>query len=105
MSSHPFYKTTAWRHLRTWHLSREPLCRRCRDEGRLTAATVVHHLRPHRGDWDLFRDPSNLASSCKRCHDSTEQGIEARGYDKRIGEDGWPADERHPFNRIRRRQS
>lgn len=99
MSSHPFYKSRTWRHLRASHLSREPLCRRCRAEGRLTAATVVHHLTAHKGDWHLFTDPGNLASSCKRCHDATEQSIEARGYDRQVGEDGWPADDRHPFNR------
>lgn len=98
MASHPWYKTRLWQDLRAVHLAREPLCRRCKTEGRLTPACVVHHVRPHRGDWTLFKDPSNLASSCKRCHDSTEQSIERRGYDKAVGEDGWPIDEKHPFN-------
>lgn len=99
MASHPWYKTTFWRDLRLVHLGREPLCRRCKEEGRLTEATVVHHVRPHKGDWNLFRDGSNLASSCKRCHDSIEQSIEARGFDRTVGEDGWPVDVKHPFNR------
>jgi 5-methylcytosine-specific restriction endonuclease McrA len=94
------YKTRLWRNLRRIHLDRYPLCARCRVEGRLVAATVVHHLKPHRGDMVLFNDPRNLASSCKPCHDRVEQGIESRGYDKAVGLDGWPIDDGHPFNTV-----
>lgn len=101
MANHPWYGLAIWRnHLRPVQLSKQPLCERClRDHGRVTEATVVHHLKPHKGDWELFTDPDNLASSCKRCHDSTEQSIERRGYDIRIGDDGWPVDPNHPFNK------
>lgn len=95
--AHPWYKTKVWLQLRRIHLDREPLCRRCKGEGRLTAATVVHHVKPHKGDWTAFNDPANLASSCASCHNSVEQSIEARGFDRAVGEDGWPVDERHPL--------
>jgi 5-methylcytosine-specific restriction endonuclease McrA len=71
---------------------------RCHREGRIAAANVVHHVKPHRGDWRLFADPANWESLCKKCHDSAEQSVERRGYDKGVGEDGWPADARHPLN-------
>jgi 5-methylcytosine-specific restriction protein A len=41
----------------------------CLDEGRARMATVVDHIRPHRGDAALFWDPSNWQPLCKRHHD------------------------------------
>ena len=35
------------------------MCVRCKDEERLVKATVVDHIRPHRGDKELFWDKSN----------------------------------------------
>ena len=87
------YKTRTWRLGRVAHLERYPLCARCSG-----AATVVHHIRAHRGSWTLFADPSNWRSLCKRCHDSIEQSVERRGFDKAVGEDGWPVDDKHPLN-------
>lgn len=62
-----------WERLRRMHLARDPLCVFCRQLGRATAATVVDHIRPHRGDRALLLDADNLQSLCKRCHDSTKQ--------------------------------
>lgn len=34
-------------------------------------ASVVDHIIPHKGKQDpLFRDPKNLRSLCKPCHDA-----------------------------------
>jgi len=41
----------------------------CLDEGRARLATVVDHIRPHRGDAALFWDPSNWQPLCKEHHD------------------------------------
>ena len=51
-------------------MAEKPL-RPCRHAGcpELTRATVVDHIRPHRGDWALFVDPANHQSLCKRHHD------------------------------------
>nr|WP_246301248.1 HNH endonuclease [Rhizobium rhizolycopersici] len=76
----------------------EPLCRTCSKRGHITVATVVDHITEHKGDRDLFFAFSNTQSLCAPCHDSEKQSIEARGYDKAIGEDGWPIDEAHPAN-------
>jgi len=34
-----------------------------------TAATVVDHVTPHKGDKVLFWDRLNWQALCKRCHD------------------------------------
>lgn len=36
--------------------------------GRRTYATVVDHIKPHRGDWGLFTDENNLQSLCEHHH-------------------------------------
>lgn len=58
-----------WRAASKRHLQREPLCQMyCKDQGRVTAAEVVDHIIPHKGDWDLFWDRSNWQSGCAACH-------------------------------------
>lgn len=85
------YNTAQWKALRLSQLMREPLCKRCSDRGKIVPATVAHHKVSHKGDTTLFFDPSNLASSCKDCHDVDEQRIERGGQARRdVDEDGWP---------------
>ncbi len=93
------YKTRQWRHLRAGILDRAAVCCRCLDRGIVVAATVVNHIRPHRGDLDLFFDRDNLQAVCKPCHDGPIQKAEGRGYSTEIGADGWPTDPLHPTNR------
>jgi hypothetical protein len=94
-----WYKLARWFALRLAQLTKQPLCERCLAQGKVTAATVAHHKREHKGDPILFWDPANLASSCKRHHDSDEQQIERIGYSTAVGVDGWPVDPNHPCNR------
>lgn len=91
------YKKQLWRKGRLVHLMEQPLCQRCAREGRIREASVVHHIEAHRGDWLLFSNPGNWESLCKSCHDSIEQSIEARGYDRTVATDGWPQDKTHPL--------
>lgn len=58
-----------WRAERALFLKRNPLCAQCRRTGRLTPATIVDHIVPHRGDMKLFWDRSNWQPLCKSCHD------------------------------------
>ena len=52
-----------WR-IRSKHfLQRNPLCRMCEKEGKLTVASVVDHIVPHKGDPGLFNDVRQLAGS------------------------------------------
>lgn len=43
----------------------------CKHSGcpKLKKATVVDHIKPHRGDKILFWDESNWQALCKQCHD------------------------------------
>ena len=79
---HGWYSLPVWTEdLRPAQLLREPFCRECAKRGIRTRATVVDHVRPHRGDWALFIDPANHQSLCKHCHDrktALEQAEERR---------------------------
>ncbi|TQR29405.1 HNH endonuclease [Brevibacillus brevis] len=57
-----------WRKARTHFLSLNPLCVHCRIEGKAMAATVVDHIKPHKGDKILFWDRTNWQALCASCH-------------------------------------
>lgn len=61
--------TYRWQKARVRFLSANPLCAYCQREGRITAATVVDHRIPHRGDADLFWDETNWQALCATHHD------------------------------------
>ena len=93
-----WYNRKEWKAARRAQLSRQPLCERCLQAGHITAATVVNHRKPHKGNWSLFIDPDNHESVCAPHHDTLIQREEARGYT--IGSDisGRPLDPGHPWN-------
>ena len=67
---HGWYLLPIWtKRLRPEQLMREPFCRECARLGARTPATVVDHIRPFRGDWQLFVNPANHQSLCKHHHD------------------------------------
>lgn len=61
--------TSAWEKARAAYLMQHPLCKHCDEQGKVTAASVVDHVVPHRGDRTLFWDSGNWQPLCKRCHD------------------------------------
>lgn len=95
-------KTTAergyggrWQRARQTFLSRPDnvLCRMCSEQGLIQPATVVDHIKPHRGDQALFWDTANWQPLCKRCHDGRKQAQDKGGQGaRRIGMDGLPVD-------------
>lgn len=89
-----------WQRYRKHFLAAHPLCVYCKKQNRLTPATVVDHIVPHKGDQSLFLDASNHQPLCKQHHDSAKACEEARGYSSEVGADGWPVDPRHPSNRV-----
>jgi 5-methylcytosine-specific restriction endonuclease McrA len=97
------YKTSAWQSLRDTQLSLHPLCLFCAANGRATIATVVDHIRPHRGDPSAFFDINNIQSLCDaypwRCHSVVKQEQERIGYSSEVGLDGWPIDAAHRSNK------
>lgn len=58
-----------WREARKLYLQQHPLCVKCLEEKKITPATVVDHIVPHRGDKKLFWDQSNWQPLCKEHHD------------------------------------
>lgn len=70
-----FYGTARWKKLRALVLSREPLCRTCSAEGRVTAATAVDHIERIKAGGNPF-DMKNLAPICNQCH-ACKRGREA----------------------------
>ena len=93
------YKSSRWRRARVAFLAEHPVCKLCLNVGKVTPATVVDHVTPHRGDTVLFWDKSNWQALCEPCHNGAKQRIERRGYDDTVGLDGMPTDPNHPFNR------
>lgn len=62
-----------WQKVRERHLEAHPLCVMCEAEGKVTAATVVDHRTPHRGDQTIFWDEKNWQSLCASHHSSDKQ--------------------------------
>jgi len=59
-----------WRKARESYLKRHPVCVVCQAHGRLTPATVVDHIIPHKGDYQLMWDRTNWQALCESCHNS-----------------------------------
>jgi 5-methylcytosine-specific restriction protein A len=89
------YRSSRWRRVRRAQLTEHPLCRFCLEKGRVTVATVVDHIKPHKGNINKFW-LGELQSLCLQCHNVTKADIERLGYRRDIGLDGWPLDKRHP---------
>lgn len=60
---------SAWRKTRVRFLINHPFCVECLKTGKHTAATVVDHIVPHKGNSKLFWDKNNWQPLCKQCHD------------------------------------
>ena len=62
-----------WKKARAAFLAKHPHCVMCSEP-----ATVVDHVKPHRGDQRLFWDSTNWQSLCATHHNSTKQSLERR---------------------------
>lgn len=91
------YNNRKWIKLAKAILSQYPMCALCGKIGRDTPATVVDHIKPHKGDYDLFWSVDNLQALCKTCHDSQKRQQEINGYSQACGVDGYPIDGGHPW--------
>ena len=78
-----------WVQLRERILKRDQyLCGPCRDKGRTTPATEVHHILPKaQGGTD---DMDNLVSTCSPCHREADARALGRRVRAETGVDGWP---------------
>jgi 5-methylcytosine-specific restriction protein A len=81
-----WYTDRKWRKKRAAHLAKEPLCRMCKKQGKVTAAQVVDHIEPHKGDRQKFWF-GEVQSLCHPCHSGTKARME---HGKTVvGDDGW----------------
>ncbi len=68
--------TWEWAKARADFLVANPLCVRCLARGLTVRATVVDHIKPHKGDPVLFWDRSNWQSLCGPDHSAWKQRVE-----------------------------
>lgn len=68
-SAHKRGYNRAWQKASKSFLASHPFCVRCLKYGIYEKATVVDHIKPHKGDGKLFWDKTNWQPLCKRCHD------------------------------------
>jgi 5-methylcytosine-specific restriction endonuclease McrA len=94
-----WYSLQRWRKRAHRQLRIEPLCALCLGRDRITSATIADHNPPHKGDWNAFR-LGPLRSLCRDCHQG-QWAVDKRGYRDDVGDDGFPIDANHPFNRQR----
>ena len=72
---HNWYKTARWERLRQSTFRRDLYTCQCgcgQIEGK-TSLLVCDHIKPHRGDEQLFWDPDNLQTMRKVCHDTIKR--------------------------------
>ena len=84
-----------WQKARAGFLRSHPLCADHQKRGHIVEATVVDHIVPHRGDYELFWSRGNWQSLCKTCHDSAKQRIEKGGAVTGCDLSGLPLDPLH----------
>ena len=64
-----FYASPQWIRLRDLTMTRAGYqCQRCKQQGKLTPATEVHHIVPIRVDWSKRLEMNNLMCLCHKCH-------------------------------------
>lgn len=63
-----FYGSTAWKKLRQYKKTKNPLCEVCLANDELNPTELIHHIIEVKDDWDLRLVLSNLQSVCMSCH-------------------------------------
>jgi 5-methylcytosine-specific restriction endonuclease McrA len=98
-----------WQRARIGYLQSHPLCKRCRESNRISAAEVVDHIKPPKlgealqsGDVerirqarDLFWNRNNWQGLCGTCHNAGKQSEERTGRRRGCDADGIPVDPGH----------
>ena len=97
--------TGKWEKERKAYLADHPFCDCCG-----APATVVDHIKPHKGDKRLFWSRSNWQPLCASCH-GRKTARQDGGFGNEVteewtprgacNEDGRPIDNRHWWNRKR----
>ena len=79
-----FYKSKAWQSCREAAISRDRyLCQDCLQQGRISTAEEVHHIKPltpeNVTDPSISLNLENLVSVCRECH-KARHGARQRWY-------------------------
>ncbi len=104
-----------WNKARLAFLQQHPLCVMCRKQGRLTPATVVDHIVPHKlrdainsndsaaikAARRLFWGTKNWQPLCASHHNSTKQRIEKHAKEIGCDANGVPLDANSHWNQLR----
>ena len=96
-----WYGLQRWRNRADLQKKLFPLCEMCLKNNIVMAADAADHIVPHKGDQRLFWY-GKLQSLCLPHHNSSKQQIENKGFVNDIGNDGFPVDDAHPFNKLKR---
>lgn len=91
------YSTAAWQRLRRAKLSLNPLCETCEDQGRITPATDVDHIKAIRSGGHAFPEVEGLRSLCHSCHSRKTNAVDHPRTRRGCDENGLPLDPTHPF--------
>tara|TARA_R100000388_G_scaffold38056_1_gene29468 strand:- start:306 stop:656 length:351 start_codon:yes stop_codon:yes gene_type:complete len=62
-----FYNSKEWKSLRNYYIKAYPLCKWCEEEGKVTSADVVDHVKEIIDGGDRLNE-ANLMSLCHRHH-------------------------------------
>jgi 5-methylcytosine-specific restriction enzyme A len=89
----------AWQQARKGFLKSHCYCAICLKKNKITIGNIVDHIKPHRGDQQLFWDKTNWQTLCKTCHDSIKQRFEKSGTIAGCSVDGVPVDPNHHWNK------
>ena len=86
-----FYKTKTWQNKRDEILERDNYeCQMCKDKGRYTSATTVHHIQHYKDCPELALTDSNLVSLCDACHNVVHpEKLESVHKKKEIHKEKW----------------
>lgn len=84
------YKSARWNRLRQSVLDADPLCRYCLEAEIVEEAKVVDHIKPHKGDLELFWSVDNLQPLCEACHNGRKQREDLGQKVVTFDVTGWP---------------
>lgn len=71
LEQYRFYRSRIWKSLRAGVLERDMyLCQYCKAQGRVKPGNIVDHIIPIEYDASLRADITNLATTCKECHNA-----------------------------------
>lgn len=68
------YDSARWRKCSRDFRKRFPICQKCEAAGIIKPSQLTDHVRPHRGNEELFWDESNWAALCNQCHNKKSAG-------------------------------